>query len=126
MKSVASNVVRKSAGETPPASPADLNRLRAAMQGSIDAIDIPARRGFQRLQRDASGELPRPKSSIREAVTREMQRCHLTAFRLWRMARAHYPPLSQAAVHEFRRGKRQLELPSVEALPALAPHLPRS
>jgi hypothetical protein len=86
------------------------------MQGTIDTSEIPQRRGFQRLQRDARGELPHPKSSIREAVTREMRRRHLTVYRLWQMARPHYPPLSQAAVHEFLKGKRQLELPSVEAL----------
>jgi hypothetical protein len=40
----------------------------------------------------------------------------MTAYRLWQLARAHYPPLSQAAVHEFLEGQRQLELPSIEAL----------
>lgn len=115
-KSVASKIVRKSAREIPPASRADLDRLRAAMQGSIDTGDIPERRKFHRLQRDASGKLPLKKSVIREAVAREMQHLHLTAYRLWQMARAHYPTLSQSAVHEFLKGQRQLELPSVEAL----------
>jgi hypothetical protein len=45
-----------------------------------------------------------------------MRHLHLTAYRLWQIARVHYPPLSQAAVHEFLKGQRQLELPSVEAL----------
>ena len=45
-----------------------------------------------------------------------MRRRGLTAYRLWKIARAHYPPLSQAAVHEFLKGRRQLELPSAEAL----------
>jgi hypothetical protein len=35
---------------------------------------------------------------------------HLTAYRLWQMARVHCSTLSQSAVH------RQLELPSIEAL----------
>jgi hypothetical protein len=86
------------------------------MQGSIDTGEIPERRQFHRLRRDANGRLPPPKSIIREAVSREMQRLHLTAYRLWQLARAHYPPLSQAAVHEFLKGQRKLELPSVEAL----------
>src|SRR6266513_167758 len=40
----------------------------------------------------------------------------LSVYRLWQLARVHYSPLSQAAVHEFLKGQRQLELPSVEAL----------
>jgi hypothetical protein len=53
---------------------------------------------------------------IREAVARQMQRLHLTVYKLWQLARPHYPTLSQAAVHEFLKGQRQLELPSIEAL----------
>jgi hypothetical protein len=121
-KSAASKVVRKSAAEIPPPSKADLDRLRAAMRGSIDTGEIPERRKFDRLKRDASGSLPPRKSIIREAVTREMRHRHLTVYRLWRMARAHYPTLSQSAVHEFVKGQRQLELPSIEALLA-AVHL---
>src|SRR5713101_1097696 len=121
-KSVTSKIVRKSAGEIPPASTADLDRLRAAMQGSIDSGEIPERRKFHRLKRDASGRLPPKKSIIREAVARQMQHLHLTVYRLWQLARAHYPTLSQSAVHEFLKGQRQLELPSVEALLA-AVHL---
>ena len=62
-KSVASKVVRKSAGEVPPASRADLDRLRAAMQRPIDTGEVPERRKFQRLKRDASGRLPPRKSA---------------------------------------------------------------
>ena len=111
----AAKVVRKSAAEVPPASPADLDRLRAAAAGRIDTTDIPERREFQRLRRDAAGGPPR-KSVIREAVQREMERSRLTAYRLWRLARAYSPTLSQSAVSEFLKGQRQLELPSVEAL----------
>jgi len=92
------------------------------MQGSIDTNEIPERQKFHRLQRDASGRLPPRNSIIRDAVARQMQRLHLTVYRLWQMARAHYPALSQSAVHEFLKGQRQLELPSVEALLA-AVHL---
>ncbi len=121
-KSVASKTVRKSAAEIPPASAADLDRLRAAMQGSIDTAEIRERRRFSRLQRDATGRLAPRKSIIREAVARQMRELNLTAYRLWQLARAHCPTLSQSAVHEFLKGERQLELPSAEALLA-AVHL---
>ena len=115
-RSAAGKVVRRLAGKIPPASPAALARLRAAMRGRIDTGEIPERREFHRLQRDARGELPPRKSVIREAVAREVQLRRLTVYRLWQLARAHYPTLSQAAVHEFLKGERQLELPSIEAL----------
>ncbi|MCI0685391.1 MAG: hypothetical protein L0Y71_25100 [Gemmataceae bacterium] len=115
-------MVRKSARDIPAPSQQDLDRLRAAMHGRIDTSDIPERKRFQRLQRDSGGRLPKRKSVIREAVVREMRHLDLTAYRLWKRARAHYPALSQSAVHEFLKGQRQLELPSVEALLA-AVHL---
>src|SRR5262249_54367857 len=103
-RSATRKVVRKSAGEIPPASRADLDRLRAVMQGRIDPGEIPERRKFDHLQRDARGKIPPRRSIIREAVAREMRRLRLTVYRLWQLARAHYPPLSQAAVHEFLKG----------------------
>jgi hypothetical protein len=115
-KSATSKVVRKSARDIPRATSADLARLREAMRERIDTSDIPERRRFQRLQRDANGNLPPRKSIIRAAVERERKRRRIMVYRLWQMARVHYPPLSQAAVHEFLKGQRQLELPSVEAL----------
>jgi hypothetical protein len=121
-KLVVSKTVRKSAGQILPATRADLDRLRAAMQGNIDTGEIAERRKFHRLKREASGRLPARKSIIREAVARQMQDLHLTVYRLWQLARAHYPSLSQSAVHEFLKGQRHLELPSVEALLA-AVHL---
>jgi hypothetical protein len=86
------------------------------MHGAIDTSEIPERRKFHRIQRDARGGLPPKKSIIREAVLRQKRDLHLTVYRLWQLARAYYPPLSQAAVHEFLKGQRQLELPSIEAL----------
>jgi hypothetical protein len=121
-KSVGRKIVRRSAAEIPPASRADLDRLRAAMQRPIDTGEIPEHRKFQRLKRDASGRLPPRKSIIREAVARQMKHLHLSAYRLWQLARVHCPTLSQSAVHEFLKGQRHLELPSVEALLA-AVHL---
>jgi hypothetical protein len=115
-KSAENKVARKSAAEIPHTSAADLNRLRAAMAGDIDTSDIPERREFQRLHRDAKGNLPPRKSVIREAVMREMKRLDLSVYRLWQLGRVHYLQLSQSAVHEFLKGQRQLELPSVEAL----------
>lgn len=115
-KSVAPSVVRKSADEIPRASAADLDRLRAAAGESIDTSEIPERGRFQRIRRGADGGLPPRKSIIREAVVRQMRQRHLSVYRLWQLGRAHYPALSQAAVHEFLKGQRQLELPSIEAL----------
>jgi hypothetical protein len=86
------------------------------MQSRIKTDEIPERRTFHRIQRDARGRLPPKKSIIREAVMRQMQDLGLNVYRLWQRARAYYPPLSQSAVHEFIKGQRQLELPSVEAL----------
>jgi hypothetical protein len=115
-KSPAGKIVRKSAAQIPRATQADLDRLRAAMQNKIDTSDIAERKSYQPLRRDAGGRpLPR-KSVIREAVARAIKQRRLTVYRLWQLARAHYPSLSQAAVHEFLKGRRQLELPSIEAL----------
>jgi hypothetical protein len=109
-------VIEKSATQIAMASAADLDRLRAAMQGPVDTSDLPERQTFQRLRRDSTGKLPPRRSIIRAAVVRQMQRRHLTAYRLWRLARVYCPTLSQSAVGEFLKGLRQLELPSVEAL----------
>ena len=115
-KRSAGKTIRKSAKELRPASGGDLERLRRAMRGTIDTAEIPERRRPQRLRRDAAGQLPARKSVIRDAVVRQMRRRRLSAYRLWLLAREHYPPLSQSAVHEFLKGRRQLELPSIEAL----------
>lgn len=116
MKSATGKLVRKSASAVSRPTSADLDRLRAATRGPIDTTDIPERGPFRRLQRDALGRLPSRKSMIRDAVAQQMQARRLTVYRLWRMAQVHYPSLSQAAVHDFLKGRRQIELPSVEAL----------
>jgi hypothetical protein len=105
-----------SAKDIPPASNADLERLRDAMKGGIDTSDIPEAGGFQRLKRGANGVLPPRKSIIREAVERQIKALGLTVYRVWQMAHVHSPTLSQSAVHEFLKGQRQLELQSIEAL----------
>lgn len=109
-------IVRKSAADIAHASKADLERLHAAMKTPIDTSEIPERRVFKRIRRDEHGKLPSQRSMIRDAVAREMRAREITVYRLWQLAKTHYPPLSQAAVHEFLKGRRQLELPSVEAL----------
>ena len=59
-RSAAAKVVRRAAADVPAAAAADLSRLRDAMAGPISTSDIAERRGsFARLQRDASGRLPR-------------------------------------------------------------------
>lgn len=108
--------VRKSSGDVHLPAPADLARLRIAMSKRVDTSDIADVSKRPRLRRDATGKIPPRRSIIREAVAREMKKQRLTVYRLWQLARRTYPPLSQSAVHEFLKGQRQLELPSIEAL----------
>ena len=116
-KSATSKIVRRNASDIPPATQADLARLRRAMEGPIDTSDIPEQRtAFHRLTRDSSGRLPARKSVIRDAIVQEIQHLNMTPYRLWKEAKAYCPTLSQSAVHEFIKGQRQLELPYAEAL----------
>jgi hypothetical protein len=122
-KSAKSNVVRRKAMAIPLATEADLARLRGAMDGPIVTSDIPDQRcAFHRLSRDSTGRLPTRKRVIRGAVVRELEHLNMTTYRLWKEAKAHCPMLSHAAVHEFIKGQRQLELPCPEVLMA-AVHL---
>jgi hypothetical protein len=114
-KSAENDIIRKAAKDISPPSGADLDRLRNAMKGKIDTTEISETRSFNRLERDATGALPR-RSMIRDAIETQRKRHHLTVYRLWRKATEFHPSLSQAAVHEFLKGQRQLELPSAEAL----------
>ena len=118
-KSATNKVVRRKAADIPPATEAELARLRRTMDGPIDTSDIPEQRGaFHRLTRDSTGRLPTRKSVIREAIVRELEHLNMTPYRLWKEAKAYCPTLSQSAVHEFIKGQRQLELPYAEALMA--------
>ncbi len=118
-KSAAAKIVRKSAIDIPEANAADLSRLRSAMEGPVDASQISELgAGFERLKRDSSGNLPVRKSVIRDAIREELSQREMTPYRLWQEARVHCPTLSQSAVHEFIKGRRQLELPYAEALMA--------
>ena len=122
-KSATSKIVRRNASDSPPATQADLARLRRAIKGAIDTSDIPEQRtAFHRLTRDSSGRLPARKSVIRDAIVQEIEHLNMTPYRLWKEAKAYCPTLSQSAVHEFIKGQRELELPYAEALMA-AVHL---
>jgi len=116
-KSSASKVIRKAASEIKPATTADLDRLRGAIEGPIDTSEVPENRsGFHRLKRGPQGRLPRRRSVIREAIKRELESRKMTPYRLWKEAVCHCPTISQSAVYEFIKGERQLELPYAEAL----------
>jgi hypothetical protein len=109
--------VRRKANPNRRLSEVKLQRLRAAMVEKIDYSEIPKAHGIKPLQRDEHGNLPR-RSPIREAVAEEMGRQRITVYRLWKQAKQHCPTLSQSAVSEFLKGKRQIELPYAEALMA--------
>jgi hypothetical protein len=55
-KSAAAEIVRKSVREVPPASRADLDRLRATMQADIDTGEIPERRDGKGASVDSQAE----------------------------------------------------------------------
>jgi hypothetical protein len=116
-KSGAGKMIRKRASEIKPASGADLDMLRHAMEEPIDTSVIPENRvGFHRLERDHQGRLPRRRSLIRDAIRRELESRKMTPYRLWKEALVHCPTISQSAVYDFIKGERQLELPYAEAL----------
>ncbi|MGA2443737.1 MAG: hypothetical protein ABSH08_22510 [Tepidisphaeraceae bacterium] len=114
-------IVRKTADQIPPATKADLERLRQIMVRS----DAEARRngsdisvsGPRRLIRDANGRIVKPpRGRIRSAILAELGRRQMSRYRLWKIARKDCPTLTQSAVYEFLRGVRQLGLGYVEAL----------
>src|ERR1700722_13809441 len=117
-QSAASNLVRRSAGEIPPATPEHLNHLLAAMDESVNTSEIPETKGpARRVKRDASGRLPKkPESPIRSAILAALERRQMTRYQLWQEARAHSETLSQSAVYEYLRGQRDIGVPYVEAL----------
>ena len=114
-----SKLIRRKAGEIPKSTPEELDRLEAIDEDSIDLSDIPDVSSAGRLFRDETGRLPR-KSAIRDAVSGVMAERHLTAYALWKEARVHCPTISESAVGEFLRGKRQIGLDYAEALMAAA------
>jgi hypothetical protein len=115
-RSAENRIVRKGAKNVSPPSAAEIARIRAVTDRSIDTSEISERRTFRPLKRDLKGALPRRTSMIRDAIEKQRRQLHLTVYSLWKKARAYHPLLSQSAVHEFLKGQRELELPSAEAL----------
>ena len=112
-------IVRKTADQLPPTTPADLNRLRRAMERSEARIDHDKgpKLGSRPIRRDANGRIVKlPPSRIRSAILDELGRREMTRYKLWRIARQNCPTLPQSAVYEFLRGFRQIGLGYVEAL----------
>lgn len=117
-KSATSRTVRRQAADIRPATAADLARLRAAASGPINTSDIPERTGVpHRVARDDQGRRPSPSGSpIREAILAALERRGMTRYALWLAARGRCATLSQSAVYEYLRGRRDIGTRYAEAL----------
>jgi hypothetical protein len=117
-RSASHKVVRRAAADVPPPTPAHLAHLRAVMDGPIDVSDIPERAGRgARVVRDEDGRLPRPaKSMILRALLAQLRRRGMTRYGLWKKARTYCPTISESAVYEYLRGRRQIGVAYIEAL----------
>lgn len=117
-KSAGSSLVRRSAGDVPPATPGDLARLLEAMDSPVDTSEIPEKSEHSlRVKRDAEGRLPVGRvSPIRLAILAALDRRGMTRYQLWQKARRHCKTLAQSAVYEYLRGQREIGLPYAEAL----------
>lgn len=80
-------IVRRRAGAIPPITTEALDQLESMADDAIDLSDIPDLSQADRLIRDESGQLPR-RSVIRDAVARVMAERQMTAYALWKEARA--------------------------------------
>jgi hypothetical protein len=120
LKSRSGTIIRKTADEIMAGrTPADIERLRAAMNGPIDTSEIPERLGPARypLIRDAKGNIPKkPPSAIRDAILRELGRRKMTRYELWKRAKKHCRTLPDSAVYEFLLGQRAIGVDYCEAL----------
>ena len=110
-------MVRRRAGSIPPMTAQAIDRLESIDENSVDLSDIPDQSSADRLVRGESGQLARP-SQIRDAIAGVMADRHLTTYALWKEARAYCPTISESAVGEFLRGRRQIGLDYAEALMA--------
>ena len=118
MASISENeTIRRAEAELPATSPEELARLLAIPDEAIDTTDIPERLGERgRLRRDENGRLPRRRSPIREAILAAMEDRQMTAYAVWKQARAHCPTLSESAVGEFLKGRRSIGIEYLEAI----------
>jgi len=94
----------------------ELDRLEAAMAGPIDTSEISEREEIEPLVPDETGRLPRRRSPIRVAVIRAMTRHGINASELCKRARVSCPRLSQSAVYEFLKGRRNIGLDYLDAI----------
>jgi hypothetical protein len=110
-------IVRKKAGEIKKTSPEELARIGAIADQDIDYSDIPEQTGERRrLKRDENGRLPKRRNAIRDAIVLAVQDRNMTAYSLWKEAKAHCPTISETAVGEFLKGQRSIGIEYLEAL----------
>jgi len=112
----AERVVRMAAADIPLTPKEELDRLEAAMAGPIDTSEISEREEIEPLVPDETGRLPRRRSPIRVAVIRAMTRHGINASELCKRARVSCPRLSQSAVYEFLKGRRNIGLDYLDAI----------
>ncbi len=116
------SLVSRSASEIPKPTPEHLAKLRAAMECPINTSDIPEIKQLGlRLKRDASGRLQKkPLGLIRKTILSALGHHQMTRYRLWQKAKAQCPTLSQSAVYEYLRGRRDIGVKYAEALIAVS------
>jgi hypothetical protein len=117
-KSAGGRLVRSAAGELPPRTPQDLDRLKAAMRIPVEPSEG---REYDQLgpavRRDASGQIVKPPlGSVRRAILAALDRHQMTRYELWKKAHARCGTLSASAVYEYLRGTRNIGSEYVEAL----------
>ncbi len=115
-KPSAGKIVRKKAGQIPATSPEELARMLAIPDESIDLTDIPEQPAGGRLTRDEAGRLPVRPSFLRDAIAAAMAERNMSTYALWKEAKATCPTISETAVGEFLKGKRQIGLAYLETL----------
>src|SRR4051794_7715383 len=102
-------IFHNGASELATPTAADVARLRAASARPADTSDIPERKPLAASPTVTSGR-------IRGAIVAESHRRQMTAYAVWKAARARCQTLPQSAVYEFLRGDRQIGLEYIEAL----------
>ena len=111
-----SEVVRTAAADIPRTPKEELDRLEAAMAGSIDTSEISERQEIEPLVPDEAGRLSSLKSPIRAAVIRAMTHHGINANELCKRVRVYCPRLSQSALYEFLKGRRNIGLDYLDAI----------